>query len=101
MRFSLSLPLIALLLGGRLPALAAACSARHRAGRAGRKAFPACWDAAIWSRLVTAFGPARAEPDNSAAQQAFIAAFPAERRPLPLCWVLSGKSRALRLKASC
>lgn len=77
MRFSLSLPLIAL-------CWAVGCllwpppAARGIAPGAQAESISGLRDAAIWGRLVTAFGPARAEPDNSAAQQAFIAAFPAE-----------------------
>lgn len=35
-------------------------------------------DAAIWSRLLSAYGPACAQPENAGAQLAFIAAFPTQ-----------------------
>lgn len=42
------------------------------------ESIPGLREAAIWGRLAATYGPARAEPDNPAAQLAFIAAFPTD-----------------------
>lgn len=82
MRFSLSLPLIAL-------CWAVGCllwpppAARGIAPGAQAESISGLRDAAIWSRLVTAFGPARAEPGQLGRATGFYCGF--SRRTGGLC----------------
>lgn len=77
MRFSLPLPL-ALLCWAACCLLWPPATARGIVPGAAAESIPGLREAAIWGRLATAFGPARAEPGNVAAQLAFIAAFPTD-----------------------